>query len=191
MLKTTKNITSPTKTTAMRIQKFLRSKFWLCAVFILLSNIGFAQQSTKKYLEKYKPVSVELMRETGIPASVILGVAMLESGSGTSRNAKVLNNHFGIVGKNNLAKSNAGFKSRYKQYATDLASYEHFVAVLARKKWFGKLKGNDEFSEWLKHMNHSGYSSAGQEWIRRVTSIINRYKLYKLDAPLDDVASRP
>ncbi|NSL89921.1 glucosaminidase domain-containing protein [Chitinophaga solisilvae] len=139
-------------------------------------------------MKKFKPVSVELMQETGIPASVILGVAMLESGTGTSRNARLLHNHFGIVGKNNIHQIKPGTRSRYKQYANDLASYEHFVAVLAKKKWFNNLKGNNQFAVWLKHMNHSGYSSAGHEWIRRVTNIINSHKLYKLDEGMDSVA---
>lgn len=174
----------------MRIPEFLRGKGWLCAVFLLLmlSNVGFAQQSTNSYLKKFKPVSVELMQETGIPASVILGVAMLESGTGTSRNARLLHNHFGIVGSNNMSKIKPGHRSRYKQYLSDLASYEHFVQLLAQKRWFTQLKGNPGYAVWLKHMNHSGYSSAGHEWIKRVTSIINRYKLYKLDASMDSVA---
>ncbi|HVI45489.1 MAG TPA: glucosaminidase domain-containing protein [Chitinophaga sp.] len=174
----------------MRTTKFLRRKVWLCAVFLLLmlSNVGYAQQSTNNYLKKYKPISVQLMQETGVPASVILGVAMLESGTGTSKNAKVLHNHFGIVGKNDLAKTKTGHRSRYKQYLSDLASYEHFVALLAKKKWFSRVKGNPDHKVWLTNMNHSGYSSAGNEWIRRVTAIINRYKLYKLDAGMDSVA---
>jgi uncharacterized FlgJ-related protein len=143
----------------------------------------------KQYLKKFKPVSVELMQETGIPASVILGIAMLESGTGTSRNAKLLHNHFGIVGRNNLAQTKPGHRSVYKQYVSDVASYEHFVELLTSKKWFGQMKGNPEFSVWLKKMNHSGYSSAGHVWINRVTNIINRYKLYKLDASMDSVAT--
>lgn len=175
----------------MRISLFFKRTVWLCAVLLLLmlSNVGFAQQSTNNYLKKFKPVSVELMQETGIPASVILGIAMLESGTGTSRNAKLLHNHFGIVGRNNLAQTKPGHRSVYKQYVSDVASYEHFVELLTSKKWFGQMKGNPEFSAWLKKMNHSGYSSAGHVWINRVTNIINRYKLYKLDASMDSVAT--
>ncbi|WP_167013276.1 glucosaminidase domain-containing protein [Chitinophaga sp. Cy-1792] len=173
----------------MRMIKFYKSKAgaWICAVLLLtmLSNVGFAQQSTDNYLKKFKPVSIELMQETGIPASVILGIAMLESGTGTSKSAKLLHNHFGIVGKNNLSQTNPGHRSVYKQYLSDVASYEHFVQLLTQKKWFSQMKGSTEYSTWLQKMNHSGYSSAGQEWIRRVTSIINRYKLYKLDAAMD------
>ncbi|MET6998581.1 glucosaminidase domain-containing protein [Chitinophaga defluvii] len=176
----------------MRYFKQLKGRVWLCAIFILLSNVVSAQHSTKSYIKKYTPVSQEIMEETGIPASVILGVAMLESGAGNSKNTKLLRNHFGIVGKNNLAKRKAGYRSSYKEYATDLDSYKHFARLLASKKWFSKVQGKPDFATWLKHMNHGGYSSAGQVWIKRVTAIINRHKLYQLDTKMDvDVAKQP
>ena len=171
----------------MRGNKLLSRVVWFCAMLIcvLLVQTAYPQQHKKRYLDKYEDLSVKLMNETGIPASVILGVGMLESAMGTSRNAKMLHNHFGIVGRNNLAKRHATYRSKYKEYKTDEDSYEHFVKILRKKKWYTELKGNTEYSLWLKHMNHTGYSTAGTEWIRRVTNLIKRYKLYKLDSQMD------
>jgi flagellum-specific peptidoglycan hydrolase FlgJ len=158
---------------------------WFCAVLCIIlfaGNTAFAQRSVTRYVDNHKETAVKLMNETGIPASVILGVAMLESGSGTSKNAKLLHNHFGIVGKNKLHKiKGATYRSKYKEFASDDASYQYFVKLLSRKKWFPKVKGKPEYKLWLTHMNHGGYSSAGQEWVRRVTNMITKHKLYKLD----------
>ncbi len=143
-----------------------------------------AQRTPQKYLRQYEPVATDLMKETGIPASVILGVAMLESGMGTSKNARLLRNHFGIVGRNNLAKRGS-YRSRYKEYQTDTASYRHFVKLIQKRKWYPDMKGSSQYSEWLKMLNHSKYSSAGQTWVKRVTSMIRRYKLYELDDDLN------
>jgi Bax protein len=171
----------------MRGNKLLSRVVWFCAMLIcvLIAQTAYTQQHKKRYLDKYEDLSVKLMNETGIPASVILGIGMLESGMGTSRNAKMLHNHFGIVGRNNLAKRHASYRSKYKEYKTDEDSYEHFVKIVRKKKWYADMKGNTEYSLWLKHMNHTGYSTAGTEWIRRVTNLIKRYKLYKLDAQMD------
>ncbi len=171
----------------MRGKQLLRGLVWFCAVifYILPAQEVSAQQYKKRYLDKFQELSVQLMNETGIPASVILGVGMLESGMGTSKNARLLKNHFGIVGRNTLAKRHATYRSKYKEYKTDTASYQHFVKLLSRKRWYPQLQGNPEYALWLKHMNHTGYSTAGQEWIRRVTNLIKRYKLYKLDAQMD------
>jgi uncharacterized FlgJ-related protein len=158
---------------------------WVCAVLCIIlfaGNTAFAQRSVTRYVNNHKETAVKLMNETGIPASVILGVAMLESGSGTSKNAKLLHNHFGIVGKNKLHKvKGATYRSKYKEFASDAESYQYFVNMLSRKKWFSKVKGKPEYKLWLTHMNHGGYSSAGQEWVRRVTNMITKHKLYKLD----------
>lgn len=181
------NIEKPFRTknkTAMTLRKML-CRTWFCAVlFVLLmgSNVVFSQRAYKNYADKYKELSIRLMNETGIPASVILGVAMLESGMGTSKNARLLHNHFGIVGRNSLhRKKGTTYRSRYREYPSDTASFKHFVQLLSRKKWFAALQGKQEYAVWLKHMNHAGYSTAGREWVKRVTSLITRYKLFKLD----------
>lgn len=171
----------------MRGKKLLSGLVWFCAVIfsLLPSQTTHAQQVKRRYLDKFQELSIKLMNETGIPASVILGVGMLESGMGTSRNARLLHNHFGIVGRNSLAKKHPTYRSKYREFKTDTACYEHFVKLLARKKWYSQLKGKPEYAVWLDHMNRSGYSTAGHEWIRRVSNLIKKYKLYKLDSQMD------
>lgn len=168
----------------MRLRKHIRRNL-LIGGLCVSSLFAHAQVRTgKAYIKEYSPVAVSLMQETGIPASVIMGVAMLESAMGTSRNAKMLKNHFGIVGKNNLAKRHATYRSKYKEYKSVADSYEHFTRVIAKKKWFAQLKGTTDTAAWLKKMSHSGYSSAGDIWITRVSGMIKRYKLYELDDDL-------
>lgn len=149
------------------------------------SLVSVAQKAPKKYLKEYEPVAVNLMKETGIPASVILGVAMLESGAGTSRNAKLLRNHFGIVGRNNLAKRGETYRSKYREYQTDTASYRHFVKLIQKRRWYPGMKGNEDYNAWIAKLNASGYSTAEHVWVSRVTAMIKRYKLYELDDELN------
>lgn len=69
--------------------------------FLSISSLSFGQ---KTYINKYKSTARSLSVKYGIPSSVILGVAVVESSSGQNRNSKLLKNHFGIAGKNNLRK---------------------------------------------------------------------------------------
>ncbi|WP_343701014.1 glucosaminidase domain-containing protein [Chitinophaga sp.] len=152
---------------------------------LLVSGLAASAQKTpQKYLAQFEPVAVNLMKETGVPASVILGVAMLESGMGTSKNARLLRNHFGIVGKNNLAKRGGTYRSVYREFASDTASYRQFVKLVMKRRWYAGMKGNDDYSAWLAKLIQSGYSSAGQIWVNRVSGMIRRYKLYELDDEL-------
>src|SRR5258706_16450811 len=96
------------------------------------------------YIGKYRPLADSLSEVYGIPAAIILGVAIMESASGTSRNCKLLNNHFGIVGKNNLLKTK-GVKTRYKQYPNAHASYMDFCRVIKKKKFYKELKYNMDY----------------------------------------------
>lgn len=148
--------------------------YWLMlGSFLLLLQPVLGQTS---YINRYKPLADSLSEVYGIPASVILGVAIIESGSGSSRNAKLLNNHFGIVGKNNLLRTK-GIRSRYKQYPTAAASYAGFCQLLSRKRFYSKLKGNNDYKAWLEAISKSGYSESPAEWKKRVGAAIRKHKL--------------
>ena len=87
--------------------------------------------NTHKYIGKYKDLVEELSKEFGIPRSIITAVSIIESGAGRSRNCKLLKNHFGIIGRNNLLKTK-GIKTRFKQYETDEDSFRDFCKLLSR-----------------------------------------------------------
>lgn len=143
---------------------------------LLLSVTVAGQTATKTFITKYRPLADSLSAEFGIPAAVILAVAIVESGAGTSRNCRLLNNYFGIVGKNNLLKTK-GIKSRYKQYPDATASFTDFCRLLSRKKYYAKLKGNMNHSLWVDAISKSGYSEVPAVWKQRVNDTIRKNKL--------------
>jgi flagellum-specific peptidoglycan hydrolase FlgJ len=153
--------------------KNLPLKGLLIAILVVCAQPVFAQSA---YVKKYRPAADSLSKAYGIPAAVILGVAIIESGAGSSRNCKLLNNHFGIVGSNNLFKTN-GIKSRYKQYPNGQASYEAFCKLLTRKKFYPKLKGNMNYHLWLDALSKVGYSEVPAVWKQRITATIKKHKL--------------
>jgi len=150
---------------------------WLATIFavIMVFVCSFSAAQTK-YVKKYRPLADSLAREFGIPAAVILGVAIIESSSGTSRNCKLLNNHFGIVGKNKLFKTK-NIHTRYKQYNDGRASYIDFCKVLKKKKFYKKLKGNLNYHLWLEAISKSGYSEVPSIWKQRISTAIQHNKL--------------
>ena len=95
--------------------------------------------SQSAYVKKWQPLAEHLREDYGIPVAVILGIAIHESGSGTSKHAKLLNNHFGIKGKNKLLKEK-GIRSAYKQYDNVEECYEHFCKIIKKKKFYHKQK---------------------------------------------------
>ena len=155
----------------------LQRGFKVLAMICLLLSLNARLHAQGKYIQTYKPLADSLSVVYGIPSSVMLGVAIIESGSGSSRNAKLLNNHFGIVGKNNLLKTK-GIRSRYKQYPSVKASYIGFCQLLTRKRFYPKLKGNHDYNLWLDAMSKAGYSEAPVEWKSRISAAIRKLKLH-------------
>ena len=149
-------------------------KFILLALFLLALNSGIAQ--SRPFIQKYRPLADSLSELYGIPAGVILGVSIIESSSGTSRNCKLLNNYFGIVGRNNLLKTKH-IKTRYKQYPDATASFADFCGVLSRKKFYNKLKGNMNYKLWVDAISKAGYSEVPAVWKERVSATIRKNKL--------------
>lgn len=136
--------------------------------------------SQSKYVKKYKPLADSLSAEYGVPVAVILGVAILESGSCTSRNCKLLNNHFGIEGKNNLLKTK-GIKTRYKQYPDARTSYVDFCKLVKKKKFYKKLKGNMDYKLWVEAISKTAYSEVPDYWKKKVLETIKKNKLSVFD----------
>lgn len=147
----------------------------LLAFFLLLLAVWAGAQSPK-YVSRYRPLADSLAAEYGIPAAIILGIAIMETGGGTSRNCKLLNNHFGIVGKNNLWKTKK-IRTRYKQYPDATASYVDFCKHVKKKKYYKRLKGKTDYNLWLDAISKSGYSEAPAIWKSRVISVIKKNKL--------------
>jgi len=142
----------------------------------LIIVFKFNSVGQSRYIEKYSQLVDSLSNVYGIPSCVIFGIAVLESGSGQSKNCKLLNNHFGIVGKNSLLLTH-GIKSRYKQYPSDNASFIDFVKVISRKKYYLGLKGNTSCERWVLEISKHGYSEFPEDWRIKVLKVIKKIGL--------------
>ena len=149
-------------------------------LLLLLLMVFFQSLSAQsKYVRKYSELADSLSEVYGIPTAVILGVAIIESSSGTSRNCRLLKNHFGIVGRNNLLKTR-GIKTRYKQYDSDTSSYVDFCRLMTTKKFYSRLKGNMDYKLWINAIGKSKYSEVPDVWKQRILSAIRKNKLSAL-----------
>lgn len=149
------------------------------AIMVLLligSSTAIAQP--EKFISKYGPLVDSLQTVYGIPASLILGVSIIESSSGTSRNCRLLNNFFGVKGKNNLLKTK-GIRSGYKQYASDTASFVDFCKIVSRKKIYPTLKGELNSKRWVAALSKTGYSEVPAIWQSLINTTIRKHQLEK------------
>jgi Bax protein len=153
----------------------------LCLGSTITSKNSAPISQASSYIVNYAPIAQSLSNSSGIPASVILGVALIESGHGSSQNCIMLKNHFGIKGINHLPKKGINYFSVYRSYSTDEASYGHFCTLLKRKSYFTHIKGIKDYKLWLLEINKGHYSTAGMIWVNRIKDAIEKHKLYRFD----------
>lgn len=138
-------------------------------VFILISFSSFSQH---QYFLDYRKLADSLSSAYQIPACIILSVAYIESGGGTSNIAKKLHNHFGIKGKNDIAIS--GYKSTYRYFATIEDSYIGFCDLVASKKYYETMKGSVDNEKWLKTIASHGYAADANSWSSAVNKTLKK-----------------
>lgn len=148
---------------------------------VSICTVSAQQYNAAQYIEKHKNLAQKLMNEEGVPASVILAVAMHESANGGSKIAKHLNNHFGIKGKNHSRK----IRSSYKGYGSVKESYNDFVTYLKkRSRTQGLFDTNPKSNSrlWVRSIARTGYSQTGS-WSTQVLATIKRHNLTIYDKP--------
>jgi uncharacterized FlgJ-related protein len=155
------------------IKRLIKRKVLLLGMLALMFT---ANAQNKSYISNHKLLATVLSERYGIPASVILSIAAIESSGGAGPAAKVLNNHFGMEGKNNIVTT-TGKKSRYKQYNNVIESYIDFCNVISRKKFYPTLKNNSDPGAWVKAISHAGYSEMPEQWEHKVFSVLRSNQL--------------
>lgn len=141
----------------------------LLMIFTLFFSLKISAQNS--YVNQYKPFATELSQEFGIPISVILSIAYMETGGGSSAACKVLNNHFGMTGKNDINSS------RFKSFTDSKASYRAFCEWVSKRKFYEKLKGSQNHNEWFVAIASSGYSTRPSEWKQKLNLVMKKIGL--------------
>jgi uncharacterized FlgJ-related protein len=141
--------------------------FNLLFLFLLISPNCFSQNN---YFKDYKKLGDSLSLIYKIPSCVILSVAYIESGGGTSTNARKLNNHFGIVG--NCQYQITKHKSKYRYFPSIKSSYIGFCELVKSKSFYSSMINNTDEALWLKKIAATGYAADANKWSNTVYNII-------------------
>lgn len=155
-------------------------RFFINTLLLLfVSQCTLAQGSAQAYIAAHKDWAIEAMEKFGIPASIVLAVAMHESANGNSKVAVHLNNHFGIRGPNNSKE----IRSSYKGYDSVKASYNDFITYLKTRKQFQSLfekYSAYDYHSWAYGIMHGGYAGSSA-WAAHIIAVIIKHQLFMLD----------
>lgn len=159
------------------------------------SNKG-TSTSGLDYIDRYKGIAIEEMNKYGIPASIKLAQALLESGNGNSYLATRANNHFGIKcggtwnGKS-VNRPDDSNNDCFRVYNDPEQSFRDHSQFLLRKRYENlfTLK-KDDYKGWAKGLKAAGYAT-NPRYPELLIDLIERYNLQQYDraeAPVEVIA---
>lgn len=154
-------------------------------------TVQFSNEKAMLYINKYLHIAISEMDRSGVPASIKMAQAILESASGMSDLAKHAHNHFGIKcggswkGKTYYHWDDDVVKSCFRVFERDEDSFiahTDFLTNPSKNSRYGflfKFKKHD-YKAWANGLQKAGYATS-KTYAQSLISIIERFKLYKLD----------
>lgn len=169
----------------------------LLIISIISISSGFVTaQDQTAYIRTYQDIAVSEMLRSGIPASIKLAQAILESNCGKSELACKANNHFGIkCGGNWSGKSfhkedddyahGKLVKSCFREFDSVLDGYmahSDFLTDPSKSTRYGPLFQLEitDYKGWARGLSKAGYATDPQ-YANRLIDIIEKYELYRFD----------
>lgn len=162
-------------------------------VFTVLSIAIFANNPSVHYITQYKQIAIMEMQRTGIPASIKMAQALLESGAGRSTLAQEANNHFGIKCGNawegdTFYREDDDYhkgklvKSCFRKFDSALESFMAHSDFLTNQNRYQFLFDYpvSDYKSWAQGLRKAGYAT-DRAYAQKLIDIIEKYQLYELD----------
>jgi len=147
---------------------------------------NFSTYTTSSYISKFKTIAITEMNKYGIPASITLSQALLESGIGNSDLAKYANNHFGIKCTSDW-KGKGYYKDDdqkddcFRVYNNPEESFKDHSEFLKRKRYAALFElDKDDYEGWAIGLKAAGYAT-NPKYPDLLINIIEKYNLQQYD----------
>ena len=156
----------------------------VCAAALAL---GAGSNPRLSYIEKYAALAVSEMQRAGVPASITLAQALVESGAGQSPLAVYANNHFGIKCHNDwkgktMAVDDDAKGECFRVYDADIDSFhDHsdFLRYRDRYKFLFDFPVTD-YKAWANGLKKAGYAT-DPAYPAKLIKLIEDYDLGRFD----------
>ncbi len=166
--------------------KMKRTMIIIAAMVLGMSAAAQKQNPTYlAYIEQWKETAVQNQADYGIPASIIMAQALLESAAGTSELAVNARNHFGIKctsewfgGVYYYDDDSKG--ECFRQYANAAESFKDHALFLQRPRYATCFEiAIEDYEGWAYRLKACGYAT-DKNYAPKLIKIIEEYRLYEL-----------
>lgn len=175
----------------------LTSLRMLCLAFVVVTASSWQsieKDAEIKYIETYRNLAIQEMQMHGIPASIKLAQALVESDAGRSVLATRANNHFGIKCKSwwtggeyfyaddDLDHTGSLTASCFRIYESAQQSFGDHSTFLKSSERYAPLfsQQTSDYQDWAIGLQSCGYAT-NPRYSKKLIQVIEHYRLYELD----------
>ena len=158
-----------------------------------------ADARREEFFEKYALWAMEQQQKYGIPASVTLAQAAVESADGTSVLARQGNNFFGIKSfrgdafyeSHYMLRNDDKPNEKFRVYESVADSFTDHSKVLMSRRYSACWQyASDDHLNWIKGIKNAGYATA-PNYVSAIEGVISKYGLEKYDQQAIATATHP
>lgn len=164
--------------------------------YISLSDLYvLSDQGQQAFIDSIAPYAIKAQQEYGVPASITIAQAILESGWGKSKLTKEANNYFGIktskAWKGPTYTINTGEydkdgnyyiekSAKFRKYGAKGDSFLDHSRFLLDNSRYDSLFDSDQYQLWAYGLQKAGYSTSPKYAVTLI-GLINKYDLSQYD----------
>lgn len=170
----------------MKLHTFILAMLLTSSAFSNTTNL--TEEDRQVFIETYAHLAVDEMLNYGIPSSITLAQAILESNWGQGETAMNANNYFGIKcyngweGPSFFAMDDEPGKSCFRKYNDVVQSFRDHSVFLKEGQRYRQLFENPitDYAAWAKGLKSCGYAT-DPAYAEKLIGIIERYGLFVYD----------
>ncbi len=152
-----------------------------------ISASTLQEKKAVAFIDQYKEIAIADMKEFGIPASIKMAQALIESRAGQSRLAVNNNNFFGMKCFSSKCKkghcTNATddhHKDFFRKYDSVQESWRSHSSLISQGRYAKLVKFGNDYKKWATGLKKAGYAT-DKSYDKKLINTIEKYKLYQLD----------
>jgi len=152
-----------------------------------LAADDLTDRRSKKFIRAHANLARAEMKEFGIPASIKMAQALIESRAGTSRLAKNNNNFFGMkCFSKNCKKGHCStatddhHKDFFRIYEKPLDSWRAHSRLISNGRYAHLKEFEKDYKKWAVGLKKAGYAT-DKRYHKKLINTIEKYQLFRLD----------
>lgn len=191
--KMAKFVSSNTNDEKIHLNKHRKDNAVAASVSTIVNDLSPAspeelhEAQVRSYIERFSQTAIGEMDKFGIPASIAMAQAIIESRSGTSVLAVKNNNHFGIKCFSKTCPqghcsnfTDDHHKDFFRKYSNVWDSWREHSVFLMKHQYKNLLKYGKDYRAWARGLRDYGYATDAS-YDKKLIAIIERYNLHNLD----------